>query len=175
MPEGQLPFSGLTSTGEQHLKAAQGWLELGNVVDASAELDNIEPQHWVHPDVMKLRLRIDMKAGRWESAAQLAESLSRLLPGDAEVFVWWSECARRMPEGSILRALELLLDVSKNFPDDALVPFTLARYNTLLENLVEAVNWLNIAFDVAQKNGSLKEWKRRARDESDLEPLFLKL
>ena len=75
MSEGHLPFSqGLTQPDEQHLKAAQGWLELGNVLDACAELDSIKPQDRAHPDVLKLRLRIDMKGGKWDSAAQLAEA-----------------------------------------------------------------------------------------------------
>jgi hypothetical protein len=175
MSEGQSRFPRrLTSADEQHLNAAEGWMELGNFADAFAELDNIDPQYRAHPDVLKLRLRIYMKAGKWESAFQLAEGLSRLLADDSQVFVWRSECARRMPEGTVLRALELLLDVSKDFPDEPLVPFTLCRYNTLLENLVEAVSWLDIAFDVAGRNGTLQEWKQRALDEPDLEPLFLK-
>jgi len=157
----------------QHLRTAEGWLELGDYKSASEQLENIESSRRSHPDVLKLRLRIYMKAERWESGFQLAEGLSRSLPDDAQVFVWRSECARWMPGGGVLRALELLLDVSTDFPDEPLVPFTLCRYNTLLENLVEAVNWMNITFDVARRVGSLKEWKQRASEEPDLKPLYL--
>ncbi|MDB6112704.1 MAG: hypothetical protein JWR69_4454 [Pedosphaera sp.] len=38
----------------QHLKAAQGWLELGIHVEANAELDKITATLRSHPDVLEL-------------------------------------------------------------------------------------------------------------------------
>jgi len=38
-------------------KAAQGWLELGNLAEASAELERLEPQLRTHPDVLELRVK----------------------------------------------------------------------------------------------------------------------
>jgi uncharacterized protein HemY len=169
------PAVSLSVADAQHLKAAEGWLELGDHVSAFEELEKIQQRHVAVPEVLKLRVRIYMQAQRWEAAFRLAEGLSRVSPDDAEVFVLRSECLRRMPGGDVLQAMELLLDVSKDFPDEPLVPFTLARYNTLLEKLVEATQWLNITFDVAKRIGCLKEWKQRVAAEPDLETLNLKL
>ena len=43
----------LTNTEHHHLKAAEGWLELGLLNEAFAELDNIQPKHQAHPDELK--------------------------------------------------------------------------------------------------------------------------
>ena len=41
-----------------HLKAAEGWLVLGNHVEPNEELENITPQFRVHPDVLEIRWQI---------------------------------------------------------------------------------------------------------------------
>jgi tetratricopeptide (TPR) repeat protein len=110
-----------------------------------------------------------LELGDYISAFAVADGLTRLLPDDPEVFVWRSHSARRMPSGSNEQALQLLLDAAKDFPDETAVPFELARYNCLLGKLTEARSWLRIAFEVAERNGTAKQWKIRALSESDLE------
>jgi len=39
----------------RHLQAAQGWLELGNHLEANEELENITAKHRAHPAVLELR------------------------------------------------------------------------------------------------------------------------
>ena len=51
-------------------------LELGNWVEALAELKNIPSQFAKHPQVLCLRNQIHVRAGHWEMAADLA----RILP-----------------------------------------------------------------------------------------------
>ena len=41
-----------------HLKAAEGWLELGNQPEANEELEKIAPELRVHPDVLEIRWQI---------------------------------------------------------------------------------------------------------------------
>lgn len=45
-----------------HLRAAIGWIELGNCLEANEELENISPSMRVHPDVLNLRWHICAKA-----------------------------------------------------------------------------------------------------------------
>jgi hypothetical protein len=45
----------LEHPGSFHLKAAQGWLELGNHLEADKELDEIAPTLRKHPDVLEIR------------------------------------------------------------------------------------------------------------------------
>ena len=42
----------------QHLEAAQGWLDLGDHVEANEELEHIEAKNRAHPDVLQVRWRI---------------------------------------------------------------------------------------------------------------------
>ncbi len=155
----------------QHLRAAEGWIELNDHLSAFEELEEIQPLHRAHPDVLKLRWRIYAKAQKWGSAFAIAEGLTRLLPDDVQVYVWRSYSARRMDGGSILMALQLLLDVANDFPDEPVVPFNLACYNAALNKLAEAHTWLRIALQVAERNGTEKQWKQSVLDDPDLEPL----
>jgi hypothetical protein len=40
------------------LNAAEGWLELGNHLEAGKELDNITPEFRAHPIVLQMRWRV---------------------------------------------------------------------------------------------------------------------
>jgi uncharacterized protein HemY len=62
----------LPPSGRPHLRAAEGWLELGNPHEASEELENIAPRLRVHPDVLEIRWRIYAAAERWDACLDLA-------------------------------------------------------------------------------------------------------
>jgi tetratricopeptide (TPR) repeat protein len=64
----------------QHLEAAEGWLELGNHLEANEELEKITPQLRAHPYVLEIRYKIYDRAGRWEMALEVARGLMRILP-----------------------------------------------------------------------------------------------
>ena len=63
-----------------HLSAAIGWLELGDVAEAGAELGKIAPQFQSHPHVLVSRYEICAKAGKWDAAAEIAGTLTQLEP-----------------------------------------------------------------------------------------------
>jgi hypothetical protein len=52
-------------------KAAQGWLELGNYLEANAELDQITPELCVHPDVLEICWEIYAKYKHWGACVQI--------------------------------------------------------------------------------------------------------
>lgn len=60
-----LPFKrmmkALQPPDSHHIDAAPGWLDLGNHIEADAELDNIAASSRAHPDV--LNVRWGMRAG----------------------------------------------------------------------------------------------------------------
>jgi len=161
----------MTPDDQRHLTAAEGWLELGDHIAAFDELENIEPLHRANPEIFKLRWRIYNKAGQHTAAFAVAEGLTLMLPDEPEPHIWLAHSARRMPDGGSEQALQLLLDIANDFPDETAVPFDLARYNCQLGRLIEARNWLHIAFEVAERNGTATFWKSRTLDEKDLEPL----
>jgi hypothetical protein len=63
-----------------HLQAAQGWLELGNHLEADVELDQITPELRAHPAVLGVRWQIYAKAKKGDAALDIAPSLIQLVP-----------------------------------------------------------------------------------------------
>jgi hypothetical protein len=155
----------------RHLEAAEGWLGLGLPDDASAELENITPALKAHPHVLKLRWRVFAEAGKHYSAFAVADGLARLLPEEPEPFLWRSYSARRMKQGGLQMAIELLLTVVNQFHNEPVFPFNLACYNCQLGNLEVARSWLHVAFEVAERNGTTQHWATKALDDPDLEAL----
>jgi len=45
-----------------YLRAAQGWHELGDLIEATRELEKITPSQWAHPEVMEVRAKIGLCA-----------------------------------------------------------------------------------------------------------------
>lgn len=161
----------LDASDHYHVRAAEGWLELGAVTAAFNELENIQPQARLHPDVLRLRYGIYAKAEKWEYAFTIAEGLARLIPDDAEPFLWRSDSARRMQGGSVLQAFDLLRDVVDDFPHEPAFSFAMACYACELCDVSQARSWLHRAFEIAERNGTKQHWKTRALDEPDLAPL----
>ncbi len=62
------------------LRAAQGWLELGNPLEADAELDEITPDFRAHPDVLEVRWHIYAHAKEWKACVDIARALVTLAP-----------------------------------------------------------------------------------------------
>ena len=70
----------LSHEDQSHFEAAEGWLFLGDVMEANAELDNITPLFRAHPDVLALRWSIYAKAGRHDMAFEVARGLVEWMP-----------------------------------------------------------------------------------------------
>jgi predicted Zn-dependent protease len=70
----------LSSSDRRYLEAAQGWFALGNLTEATAELEKIDPQARAHPDVLEIRTAIFLSAKQWSSAWEVADALVRMAP-----------------------------------------------------------------------------------------------
>jgi hypothetical protein len=73
-------FAKLEPPDSIHLKAAEGWLGLGNHVEANEGLENITPHFRVHPDVLEIRWQIYAKEAKWEACAGIARDATKLAP-----------------------------------------------------------------------------------------------
>jgi hypothetical protein len=160
----------LTIADQRRITAARGWLELGDHLSAFEELECMAPTARALPEVLKLRWEIYNKAGKHGSAFVVAEGLTRLLPDDPQPFIWRAHSTRQMD--SIHRATQMLIEVANKFADEPTFPFNIACYNSKLGNFEQAKAWLYIAWEVATKQNTAREWKLRAIDEKDLEPLW---
>ncbi len=149
-----------------HLQAAQGWVELGNAVEAGAELRKLGPERGNHPEVLKVRWGICAVKKEWEAAADLAAALVDLEP---EVPLGWVHRSYALHElKRTEEARDNLLSAVDKFPASATMRYNLACYECQLGHLAAARAWLEKAFRLGDPAGM----KACALDDPDLEPLW---
>jgi tetratricopeptide (TPR) repeat protein len=149
-----------------HLQAAEGWVELGNYLEANEELEQITPENRAHPAVLEIRWQIYAKAKKWDLALELASALIQLVP---ELPLGWVHRSYSLHElKKTEEARDNLLRVVEKFPKDPIMRYNLACYECQLGSLTEAKNWLQKAFEVGDGN----KIKLMALDDPDLEPLW---
>jgi predicted Zn-dependent protease len=154
---------------ERRLLAAEGWLELGNWLEANEELENITPQMRGHPLVLRLRWEIYAKAGRWEMASEVGRSLSILMPDDSWGWIHWAFALHELKHTK--EAYDVVNSVVAKFPDKGTIPYNLACYSCQLGNQQEAIEWLKRAIALEDDN----EIRLRAIKDLDLEPLWAEI
>lgn len=147
-------------------RAAEGWLELGNWVEAQAELEGIPPQFEKHPQVLCLRHQIYAKAGRWELAAEVAREIAIIRPDDAFGWIHWAYSLHELKRTQ--EAYDVVHSVVAKFPEESTLPYNLACYSCQLGKLKEAMEWLKSAI----RTDTEKEIRRMAVKDKDLEPLW---
>ena len=149
-----------------HLVAAQGWLELGNHIEANEELEKIAPELRAHPNVLKLRWEIYAAAKKWERALDIAAALIQLEPEELLGWVHRSYALHELKRTA--EARDNLLRVVDRFPQSATMRYNLACYESQLGNLERAKQWLEKAFEL----GDAREMKLASLQDPDLEPLW---
>jgi len=166
------PSAELSPENQQRIAAAEGWLELGDSIEAATELNQVSPVHHDHPAVLTLRWRMFAKAHDWKAACEVAETLSVLVPQIVEPQLLLAEAVRSVPNGGLPKALQLLVDAAPRFQHEPVIPFTIARYACTLRRFKEAHRWWMTALTIAKQQGTDREWKRKALLEEDLQPLW---
>lgn len=126
-----------------HLRAAEGWLELGNPTEAGAELAAIAPHAQAHPDVLEVRWQVLAATRRWQESLDVAAELIRLAPERPQ---GWIHRAYALHElGRTLEARDQLLPVANAFPRDVTLRYNLACYECQLGHLEPAKSWFQQA------------------------------
>lgn len=148
------------------VQAAQGWLELGNPIEAEAELDKVPPQHQAHPAVLEVRWEICAKAKKWDAALEIASALVQVVPEHPLGWVHQSFCLHELERTA--EARDNLLSVVDKFPQDAVMLYNLACYECRLGSLEQAKHWLQATFEIDRAH----QLKPMALKDPDLEPLW---
>lgn len=149
-----------------HVRAAEGWLELGNLAEANGELEKIPAKLRTHPDVLEVRWQIGARAGQWEACLRLARAMVKRAPEQSS---GWIGLAFALHELKMTQeAWDSLLGVAAKFPQEPTIPYNLACYGAQLGRLWEAERWLKQAFQV----GEPKVLKPFALADPDLKPLW---
>ncbi|MGD0351643.1 MAG: tetratricopeptide repeat protein [Verrucomicrobiota bacterium] len=151
---------------QRHMDAAQGWLGLGNWLEANEELEQITPLMRAHPDVLLVRWHVYATAKKWEMAADIARAISEQLPENPFGWVHWAFSLHELKRTK--EAWDVLVPVVDKFPDEYIIRYNLACYACQLGNLKEALQWLKKAIDLAGK----KDIRTMALDDPDLQPLW---
>ena len=149
-----------------HLQAAQGWLELGNHLEANEELEQITAECRAHPAVLEVRWQIYAKAKTWAGALDIAAALAQLVPEQPLGWLHRSYCLHELKRTE--EARDNLLRVVDKFPEDPIMRYNLACYECQLGRMEQAKQWLEKAFTL----GDPKKIKLMALDDPDLEPLW---
>lgn len=149
-----------------HFKAAEGWLDLGNLVEANNELEQIEPSSRAHPDVLEMRCRIYEAARKWEMSLEVAKTLSDQLPKWLPGWIHQSRCLQEL--GKTHEAYHLLVDVVELFPDNQTIRYDIAVYAAQRGLVDEAVEWLKLVFKVDGDG----EFRKRALEDGRLDQVW---
>lgn len=150
------------------LSAVIGWLELGNPKEARAELESLDPKYRDDFDVLDINWLLYARDCNWAEALRVAERLIDLHPDDPAGWLHRAFSVRRVPEGGLQRAAELLRPAFEKFPKEPTIPFNLACYACQLGNLEQSRQWLREAIQ-RQPDGEIK---KMALADHDLEPLW---
>src|SRR4030095_13838377 len=132
----------LTTPDLHHLKAAVGWLELGNATEALVELDGISEPLQSHRVILETRWLALAQLQRWEEATKTGRALIAAAPERAIGWLHHAYALRRAPKGGLLAAFNALAPVADQFPKEATIPFNLACYTCQMQrDMTETMNW----------------------------------
>ena len=158
----------LDFTSAHQLNAVLGWLELGNIAEARAELNRIGPAVQSRPDLLEVRWILDARQEDWQEALRTAERIVDVAPDNATGWLHRAYALRRVPEGGLEKAAALLKPTAEKFPEEPTIPYNLACYACQLGDLEEARAWLREAV----KRGNIKKIRTMGLNDTDLEALW---
>ena len=145
-----------------HLNAADGWLELGDIAEATRELAGISEANRFHPEVLGFRWQLLAKQRAWDAALEVARMHVRTAPKSAEAWIHQSFTLHELARTA--EAFTELRRVAENFDEVGTIPYNLACYTCRLGRLDEARDWLKRACKVQGKKATLA----MAADDPDL-------
>ncbi|MFT3784120.1 MAG: hypothetical protein QM790_19100 [Nibricoccus sp.] len=147
------------------LSHTRGYLELGMVDAAAAELERVPKEHANNFEVRVLQALIFQERKDWTALTPLAAGLTRDQPQDAGWWIMWAYATRRAD--SLAAAEKILLEAESNHPTDAMIKFNLGCYACQLGDLPRAQAYVDKAIALDER------FREAAAKDSDLEPLRL--
>lgn len=132
------------SMSDQALLAAQGYLELGMVEEALAELSTVDTSLLQDPDVIELRLHILMQGCHWNEAIIAAESLLQLRHDALTAYIHGAFALHEL--GRTSEARDLLLKGPLVLRQDPTFHYNIGCYEAVLGNRDAAIESLRQSF-----------------------------
>lgn len=145
-------------------QAAQGYLELGMMDDALAELDSLPRVVQERVEVLHMRLFIHMQAKRWREALKVSQLVCRINPEETPGFIHAAFCLHEL--GRTAEAKEVLLGGPASLLNEATYHYNLGCYDAALGNIEEAQAHLSVSFKLDKK------FRELAKTDPDLRPVW---
>lgn len=130
------------------LMEIQDLLDSNNLGSARVKLGKLLPAKLKHPSALYMAYQIHAKAGEWDKAIQIADSLFREMPDYPGAWLILAETACRKPDDSLLEAKEILLKAESKFSGNFLIALKLASFCVQLVQFDEAKKWIEIAMAI---------------------------
>ena len=146
------------------LRAAEGWLELGNAAEARGELAEVSREQREHPDVLEMSWSLSAREADWKACVQTAERLVEQAPERPGGWIHRSFALHELEQTEA--AFDLLIPVREIFSDHWVIPYNLACYLAQLGRIDDAARELFAALEI-----DATEVKKAAAGDPDLEPL----
>lgn len=147
----------------RRLSYAQGYLELGMLEEATAELDQIPAPACDSSPVLALRLALLQEKKNWNALRLAAEEFVRREPQEAGGWITWAYATRR--DQSITAAEKILREAEQVHPDEPTIHFNLGCYACQQGDFKEARRRVNRAVALE------KSFRSLAATDPDLAPL----
>jgi predicted Zn-dependent protease len=122
------------------LNSASGWMDLGNLKEARAEIRGISLLGRLHPEVFVTHWTICARAGRWIEAHELSVTYTKLMPKQPTGWICLSYALYSLKRR--LEAWLVLVPQFAVFPEVSAIPYILARYASEMGNRRESEKWL---------------------------------
>ncbi len=136
-------MNSLSVRSEHFLRSADGWLDLGDFLEANAELDRIDVALHSHPKVLNLRWRVYRLGKKWELCFRAAQAWVFIEPTNPEAWLRLAESLSLL--GADVEAHALLMEKMETFPRCWTLYFDAARYACRLGRLAQAQTLLEFA------------------------------
>ena len=111
---------------QRRIAYAQGYLALGMVAEAAAELGQLPAGDAQRPEALAVRLAILHEQEKWNEVRDLARELVSHTPGEPALWVSWAYATRRAE--SLYAAEQILLNAERHHPTEATIQFNLGCY-----------------------------------------------
>ena len=118
------------------LSHAQGYLGLGMVAEAAAELDRIPTAEANGLEVLALRVAVLQEQQNWPALRAAAGEFVQRAPAEAAAWITWAYAARRAE--SLDAAEKILLEAERVHPAEPTIQFNLGCYACQRGALAEA-------------------------------------
>ncbi len=135
---------------KHYVRAAEGWLDLGDSAEAARELRLVSAAAGGHPDVLELRWRLYAIRRQWDAALDIAVAVTQSAPDLPVGWIHQSYCLHELNRTE--EAWELLRPLADQFPEDVTIAYNLACYACQLGDLGQARNWIQRAIKLRGRN-----------------------